>query len=877
GTLKEDIKDYIQTAYETWDIPPAFVLLVGDADDDQIPAWEWGDPCIGDNEYGCVDGTDYYPDVLPGRFACDAESQVMTFVAKHLNYEMHPDTTDDWMLRSVGLVREEDCPFDPHGPDDSSYVAAVTYMLDQCDSVGYASAELFTKCSGDVAATVRPYIEAGCNFISFRGQGVSDWWSPFGGLQQLPTGDKCPITVSITCGMGDFHSGDGRPCETSTRAGTASSPRGSVAYIGQAAISSNTIERSSLSKHIFEGFFPAKLNALAAAHTYGKLEMLAELYPVWSGAEYEYKTSTLVGSPEMAAWTDSIRSPELDYIPNVPIGAVDFEVAVSTGGLPKEGARIVVHTDSTFSYAMTDSSGHATVSLFVEPGAEPILVVTGSNIYPFCDTLGIIASGAAIFSAPSTFEEVVGNGDGLPNPGETVRIIPRIFNIGIDSVDGLIGNLHCPSGITMIDSISNFPAMGTWDSASGDAIEFSISPDYPATESLGIELVVSGHPDGPWELGFLPVCGVYRFRAIYDDMTIYDEPLLGGDDDGVLDPSETAELELRLVNPTLATALSIEATLEGSSDIFVIQKDAEYFDWASGDTVILAPRFTVSTAPSAMTSDDTLMLFMAANCGTYEYSDTFEIPIHISGTPSFTSPWLLPVGEILVDDSLGDGDGIIEPREPIEIFVDVTNFGASSASDVRAAVVMSPFFFPIDSGTFGDIDVFDTVRNVTAIVCSTASYTPSDTTLFVPIRLVSGEYTTTIVGRIDVGEGSAIGEVASPLKPDEISISAYPNPFNSAVSISVGASHASPVTIEIYDIAGRMVAELSPRNCIRNSAPLIKGVFTDNDSPLNKGGCPEGTGGILTWQPEKSLGSGVYLVRARFGDCEISRRVVYLK
>jgi hypothetical protein len=33
----------------------------------------------------------------------------------------------------------------------------------------------------------------------------------------------------------------------------------------------------------------------------------------------------------------------------------------------------------------------------------------------------------------------------------------------------------------------------------------------------------------------------------------------------------------------------------------------------------------------------------------------------------------------------------------------------------------------------------------------------------------------------------------------------------------------------------------------------------------------------FTWQPEKSVGSGVYLVRARIGGESVTKRVVYLK
>jgi hypothetical protein len=78
---------------------------------------------------------------------------------------------------------------------------------------------------------------------------------------------------------------------------------------------------------------------------------------------------------------------------------------------------------------------------------------------------------------------------------------------------------------------------------------------------------------------------------------------------------------------------------------------------------------------------------------------------------------------------------------------------------------------------------------------------------------------------------------------------AYPNPFNSAVRISVETLHATSLRIEIFDINGRMVAELSPRNCICNFDPLIKGVSENDNSPLNRGDVPKGQGGFLRGNP----------------------------
>ena len=103
--------------------------------------------------------------------------------------------------------------------------------------------------------------------------------------------------------------------------------------------------------------------------------------------------------------------------------------------------------------------------------------------------------------------------------------------------------------------------------------------------------------------------------------------------------------------------------------------------------------------------------------------------------------------------------------------------------------------------------------------------------------------------------------IAEAVTPEHFAISAYPNPFNSAITISlsggVGASDArsGQVGIEIYDISGRLVADLPVTNC----------------------GEPQFVPTPRIWRPDKSLGSGVYLIRARFGDCESTKRIVYLK
>ena len=114
----------------------------------------------------------------------------------------------------------------------------------------------------------------------------------------------------------------------------------------------------------------------------------------------------------------------------------------------------------------------------------------------------------------------------------------------------------------------------------------------------------------------------------------------------------------------------------------------------------------------------------------------------------------------------------------------------------------------------------------------------------------------------------------SPPTPDDFRIRAYPNPFNSAVRISVDAPVGAglrPARVEIFDIAGRRAAQLpSP------SVPLPEGEGGNSFSLWEK--VSEGRmRAEFTWRPDATVGSGIYLVRARLDGQTVTKRVVYLK
>jgi hypothetical protein len=82
------------------------------------------------------------------------------------------------------------------------------------------------------------------------------------------------------------------------------------------------------------------------------------------------------------------------------------------------------------------------------------------------------------------------------------------------------------------------------------------------------------------------------------------------------------------------------------------------------------------------------------------------------------------------------------------------------------------------------------------------------------------------------------------IKPSGISITAFPNPFNSELQISLASSQSA--TISIYNLQGQIVAK-----------------FTDSPS--------------VKWRP-KNLPTGIYLIRAETENGGIAEtKIIYLK
>ena len=114
GSDAQAIKAYIENAYSNGRLT-AYVLLIGDHED--LPGSEIGyhPSCYGsnvpfysDHPYACVDGPDFYPDLVIGRLPGDTEAHIRTMVAKIIAYETDPDTSNNYRTVLVAGMFQDD-------------------------------------------------------------------------------------------------------------------------------------------------------------------------------------------------------------------------------------------------------------------------------------------------------------------------------------------------------------------------------------------------------------------------------------------------------------------------------------------------------------------------------------------------------------------------------------------------------------------------------------------------------------------------------------------------------------------------------------------------------------------------------------------------
>lgn len=384
GATTTAIQAYIRDAWQNWEIPPTFVLLVGDVGD--IPNWTGtapGNPPT-DLYYSTMTDADFIPDVGLGRFSVVTSAQASNLVEKTLDYEKVLFTSGTaWLKKAVFMASEDNYSITE---GTHNYV-----ISDYLDAAGFTSDKLYCHTYNATTQQVRDAFNDGRVLGIYSGHGASTSWAdgpPFSqsDVNNLTNLDMYPLIQSYACYTGQYTTSE---CfaETWTRA----IDKAAIAFWGSS-VTSYWDEDDVLEKGVFRAQFEDSLTWISGMLNQGKW-YLYEHYSGGGSTQRYYEMYNLFGDPSLDIWTDAPATMAASHAGTCPVGASSYSMHVEDGrgGLP-DALVCLDMPDEVYETAYTDANGDADLTLDPAPAqvGQMTLTITCHNFAPAIDSVEVI-------------------------------------------------------------------------------------------------------------------------------------------------------------------------------------------------------------------------------------------------------------------------------------------------------------------------------------------------------------------------------------------------------------------------------------------------------------------------------------------------------
>ncbi|MCF7918315.1 MAG: T9SS type A sorting domain-containing protein [Candidatus Cloacimonetes bacterium] len=545
GETNLEIKDYIQDAYDTWDNPPEHVCFVGDITGNYaIPTFYVNGTLEGDHPFGELAGDDMLLDVNLGRLSYETLNSLLTIVSKIVGYEKTPYMGNTQWYEKALLVGDTSAAGNSTITTEQMIKEMMLYYPDNWDSED----DFYEIYSSPFPSQMNDAFNNGVVYMNYQGYiGVSGW-DP--GPQN--NSFMLPFVTLIGCVTNNF-SGTS-DCETLLRMGTATNPTGAIAALGLTGHLGCLDVNRWLTLGMAHAMLDENIFQVGSMLTRGK-------YYVWNmdpsnslGFMYTYMNSySLIGDPSLELWTGIPQ--EISVFHDVQIAEGENWLGVTVfdpNSINSENAWVTISGISPDEFAVTgftDAAGDVLLPIPDLAPGEYILTVTKHNRIPYIDTLSVVQIEQFVDIDEVEIVEVTGNGDGLLNPGETVDLDITLRNSGTMPVTEVEAEISCDNDlVNFITDECYYGDIGA-NSSENPAANFTIEIDPAALEGmeLGFELVISSGNE-QWTTYYIAYVYGVSLRV-------------GGIINEVLEPGETCEFAVTLVNDGSLPAENIQGTL----------------------------------------------------------------------------------------------------------------------------------------------------------------------------------------------------------------------------------------------------------------------------------------------------------------------------
>ena len=589
-----DITDLVQEQYDA-NNNILYVLLVGDWADVKVnaPGGTPKDPVV-----GCVSGPDDYMDICIGRFSANSAVDVTTQVNKIINYEKYPEMGATWYEAATGIASNQG----PGDDNEKDYEHLDVIWNNKLDPFTY---ETYTPIydPGANATMVTNALEAGTGIINYTGHGSSTSWGTSGfsnnHIAALNNGNKLPFIFSVACSNGTYHNGT---CfaEAWMRKEGGGAITAVMATIGQPwdpPMRGQDYFNDVLTGGYDYSLYPGQngISTFEGRTTIGSVVFNGLVLMITEAPTTDLLTAQTwitFGDPSMQIRTATPAN--LSYSNNVLLVGAPFETTVTANGAPIEGAIVALtQNDVTYS-AITNVTGFVSIPNDFLPG-DITIVITGFNTETIYETIQCIPpTGPYVIFNNVEINDVNGNNNGILEYFDgNVLLNFSVKNVGVETANNVTVSISSSDPyITITDGTEFFGNIAAGEILTIDnAFAFDIAGDVP--EGHGISFDVTAVGEETWESAFCLVA--YSALLEYENYTIDDSM---GNNNGILDPGETADLIVTIANNGSAKAFNVMGTLESLDPVVIVNTTTVQSFGDIAGTQTSTASFSVTAGPT---------------------------------------------------------------------------------------------------------------------------------------------------------------------------------------------------------------------------------------------------------------------------------------
>ncbi|MDD2227834.1 MAG: C25 family cysteine peptidase [Candidatus Cloacimonetes bacterium] len=500
GNSIQEIKSFIASHYQQYKCD--YLFLWGDTTGNFpiptnfYPSPEYAENDADDNYFVTLEGDDYFPEMLAGRFSFNDAFEFITMVNKTIAYEKTPIMNNTaWMKRNLVVAGN----YAEGNLRPSTPISMSQWLRTKMMNHGYAQVDtVYYPPSFPGTFNIRTAINQGVQFISYRGWGDANGWHyPYFHTSDLSTtenGARMPIVFSIVCNTGDFaNSVNPSFGEAWMRRGSTSTPGGCVAFVGPSDLHTKTRLNNAISSGAFRSILDLGVRGFASSVLMGKVELYKnfpnDIAPDQYVAFY-YHVYNILSDPSMNMWVlvpDTIPESVIDE--GLSFAQSDSHIRISAANL--DGAMVSGTKNGTdFTYTKV-LSGYAVLP--IDPTMEGNLTITISkpNFVPLVKELNPVGTAKIGIISNSMAEQLV-------NPATTTTVSLGFKNFSTAAYNGVNVTISANNpGISFTQANQTISAIAPGAETSlsyellvaptlspGEVIDFTITMDNPSEQQL---------------------------------------------------------------------------------------------------------------------------------------------------------------------------------------------------------------------------------------------------------------------------------------------------------------------------------------------------------------------------------------------------------